>query len=193
MPRQQIIAMQQESWKTETNKHKHQPKIFLWLQAWTFQRIRTGNYSVCVLEEKNWSSITCETIKYKTRELAKSHNITQHYFMQRNGFFLHRRTLLCQEFPAGFKEKLIAFQWHVSRLWKRTVTFWIKEEMLMKHHCILIYCPSILLMWLGQNVWWLKTLSYEEMHVTVTLAVLADGSKLWRDACNSHVGGISRW
>jgi hypothetical protein len=63
-----------------------------------------------VLEEKNWSSITYETVKYKTRELAKSRNVTQHYFVHRNGFSLHTRTLLSQEFPAGFEEKLIVFQ-----------------------------------------------------------------------------------
>jgi hypothetical protein len=33
--------------------------------------------------------------------------------MQRNGFFLHRRTSLCQKLLADFEEKLVAFLLHV--------------------------------------------------------------------------------
>jgi hypothetical protein len=61
--------------------------------------------------------ITCETTKYKARELAKSHNITQHNFkastgwcvqmMWKNRFSLCRRTSLCQKLPADFEEKLV--------------------------------------------------------------------------------------
>ena len=182
--------MQQESWKTETNKHKHQPKIFPWLQAWTFQRIRARNYLVCVLEEKNWSSITCETIKYKTQKLAKSHNITQHYFVQRTGFSLHRRTLPCQEFPTGFEEKLIAFQW---REWTSEKSSYLLNQRGNADETPLYF--DILSKYavdeIGAKSMVIKTLSCEEMHVKVMLVVLADDGKLppsmfWKQCLRSN-------
>lgn len=35
--------------------------------------------------------------------------------MQRNGFSLSKRALLCQKLPADFKQKLVALQQHVNR------------------------------------------------------------------------------
>jgi hypothetical protein len=61
---------------------------------------------------------TCKVIKYKAKKLAPSQSIMWHQFeaMQKNRFSLHQRTSLCQKLRAEFKEKLPAFQQHVTRL-----------------------------------------------------------------------------
>jgi hypothetical protein len=45
-----------EEMTAEADKCELHPEIFHWCQGWTFQRIRTGNFSVSALEEKNWSA-----------------------------------------------------------------------------------------------------------------------------------------
>lgn len=54
-------------------------------QASTFPRIRSGNWGVCVLEEKNWIASYMSGSKYKTWELAET-RITWHYLSARMGW-----------------------------------------------------------------------------------------------------------
>jgi hypothetical protein len=83
-----------------------------------FQKLEAEIAEFVCLKRKIGLSVTCETVKYKTWELAETH-ITWHYFnvsmgscehmMQMNGFSLRRRSLLCQTLPGDFEEKLFSF------------------------------------------------------------------------------------
>jgi hypothetical protein len=138
--------------KTEAAERKVYPKIFPWPEAWAFQELQKEVVEFLRFKRNTGVPITRETIKYKVRELCNSH-ITQHHFkastgwcvrmMRRNGFSLRRKTLLCHSLPADFEEKLVAFQRHVIGL-RKTHSYFLSQEMLMKHRCILICRPVTL-------------------------------------------------
>jgi hypothetical protein len=93
-----------------------------------FQELEKEVVEFVRLNRKTGVPITREIIKYKARELCKSH-ITQHHFKastgwcvrmtRRNGFSLRKRTSLCHRLPADFEEKLVAFQRHVIGVRKK--------------------------------------------------------------------------
>jgi len=62
-----------------------------------------------------WDTGTCQ-ITWHTALVQDQHRLV--YMMWRNGFLLHRRTLLCQKLLTEFEEKLVAFQQHVTGIHK---------------------------------------------------------------------------
>jgi hypothetical protein len=73
------------------------------------------------------------------------------------------------EIASRFWRKLVALQQMIG-LRKSTTTSWAEQKIPTKCHCTFVYHSVTLSMKMGQNLWWLKTLSYENMCVTVMLA-----------------------
>jgi hypothetical protein len=135
--------------KTEAAERKVYPKISRDPKHGRFQELEKEIIEFVRLKKKTVVSITDETMKYKARELCKSH-ITQHHFkastgwcvrMTRSNGFSLCRTSICHRLPAHFEEKLVVFQRHVIGL---RINCQAKQEMLMKRECILIYLPITL-------------------------------------------------
>jgi hypothetical protein len=173
--------------KTEAAERKVYLKIFPWPEAWTFPRIKKDVVEFVHLKRKTGVPITRETIKYKVRELCKSH-ITQHHFkastvwcvrmMRRNWFSLCRRTSLCHRWPADFEEKLVAFQQHVIGLRKKHSYLLSQIGNADETPVYFDMPPNYTVDDTGAKSVAVKTSGHEKVRVTVMLAVLADGSKL---------------
>jgi hypothetical protein len=149
-----------------------------------FTIIRAANCWVCGLEEKNWSAYY-KTVKYRAQELAKS--LVWHHIKATTGWSGHdaNKWVHCSqqnfdlpETAIRFWRTLVSLQQQMTWLRKSTIASWAEQKMPTKCHCTFVYHPVTLSMTMGQNLWWLKTMSYENMCITVMLAVLADHSKL---------------
>jgi hypothetical protein len=152
-----------------------------------FQELEKKVVEFVCLKRKTGVPITRETIKYKARELCKSH-ITQHHFkassgwcvriMRRNGFSLRRRTSLCHRLAADFEEKLDVFQRHEIGLRKKHSHLLSQIRTSDETPVYFDTSPNFIVDDTGAKFVADKTSGHEKMRVTVMLVLLADGSKL---------------
>lgn len=140
-----------------------------------FAIIRVAKHWVWGLEEKNWSAFY-KTMKYTAKELARSQvwphiKATTGWGGHDGNKWVHcyQQNFDLPETASRFWGKLVVLQQQMIRLRKSTITSSAEQKILTKCHCTFVYHPVTMSMTMGQNLWWLKTLSYENM-------------------CNGHVG-----
>jgi hypothetical protein len=152
-----------------------------------FQELEEEVVEFVRLKRKIEVQITRETIKYKARELCKPHITKNHLkasagwcvrMTRRNGFSLWRRTSLCQRVPAGFEEKLVAFQRHVIGLRQKHSYLLSQIGNADETPVYFDMPPNYTVDDTGAKSVAVKTSGHEKMRATVMLVVLADGNKL---------------